>query len=114
MRRRPIQARPRRRFFTGPASTSAFPNAFAIRIEFPHTLRFSARMKAMRANIVGTVLSTTRSIASTAACHSASFCSALRKLLDIFGGVLERDELATAGSGIGSSNGRFQPLPLMP
>src|ERR1700730_10100152 len=40
----------------------------------------------------------------------------LRKLLDMSGGILESDELAAAGqrgSGIGSSNSRFQPRSLM-
>jgi hypothetical protein len=33
----------------------------------------------------------------------------LRKLRDVFAGILERDELAAAGKRIGSSNARFQP-----
>ncbi len=37
----------------------------------------------------------------------------LRKLHDVSAGVLEGDELAPSGSGIGSSNGRFQPRSAM-
>jgi hypothetical protein len=54
--------------------------------------------------MVGPLSSTTRSRASTAACHSSMlFC--LGKLLDIVGGVLEGDELATAGQGNGIVEG---------
>jgi hypothetical protein len=49
----------------------------------------------MRAIMVGPLYLTTRSIASTAVRHSASCCSALRELLDVFDGVLQRDELAS-------------------
>jgi hypothetical protein len=48
--------------------------------------------------MVGALSSTTRSRASTAACHSRD-PARLGKLLDIVGGVLERDELMTAGQG---------------
>src|SRR5882672_6369058 len=63
------------------------------------TCRFSALMTPMRAIMVGPLSSTTRSRASTAACHSASCCSGLGELLDVFGGVVEGDELAAAGKG---------------
>ena len=38
----------------------------------------------------------------------------LGKLLDKFGGVLERDELSTAGQGIGSSKARDQSATMQP
>src|SRR5258705_13642823 len=41
--------------------------------------------------------STTRSRASTAACHSSRSCSAFGSFLDIARGILQGDELATAG-----------------
>jgi hypothetical protein len=52
-------------------------------------------MTPLRAIMLGPLFSTTSSNASTAACHSASSCSAL-KLLDIFSCVLKRNELPTA------------------
>ena len=47
--------------------------------------------------------------ASVAICHSARFCSAFGSFHDVVGCLFERDELAAAGNGIGSSKRRLQP-----
>jgi hypothetical protein len=47
----------------------------------PRNTRFNARMTPMRAIMVGPLSSTTRSRASTAACHSSSCCSAFGSLV---------------------------------
>jgi hypothetical protein len=60
--------------------------------------RFKALMTPMRASIVGpSDDSATRIKTSTAVCHSSICCSAFGSFLDISGGVLESDKLATAG-----------------
>ena len=66
--------------------------------------RFNALSIPMRAIMVGPLSSTTISRASTAACHLSSSCSALA-LLDVFGGVVQRNEMATAGQGNGIVEG---------
>jgi len=55
-------------------------------------------MMPMRAIMVGPLSSTTRSKASTAALPLLEQLLGRGELLDIFGGVLEDDELATAPS----------------
>src|SRR5882757_8862789 len=60
------------------------------------TCRFNALMTPMRAIIVGPLSSTTKSRASTAACHSSSSCSPLGSFC-VFGGVFQGNDLATVG-----------------
>jgi hypothetical protein len=66
-------------------------------------------MTPIRANIGGPFRSTTSISASIAACHLRGLMLGRRKLCDVPAGILERDEPAPRGSGIGSSNDRFQP-----
>ena len=53
----------------------------------------------MRAIMVGPLSSTTKSRASTRGLPLLEVLLGLGKLLDVFGGVLEGDELAAAGQG---------------
>jgi hypothetical protein len=62
-------------------------------------------------NIVGPLFSTTRSIASTTACHSASCCSAFGSFWIYLAASSRVTSWRSRGSGIGSSNGRFQSRP---
>src|SRR5882724_7994772 len=59
-----------------------FPQCVSLRdgLNTRSTFRFSARIIPMRAIMVGPLSSTTRSRASTAACHSSRSCSALGSL----------------------------------
>jgi hypothetical protein len=51
----------------------------------------------IRASIVGPPDFATRSSACIAACHLRRLVLGLRKLRDVFAGILERDERAAAG-----------------
>jgi hypothetical protein len=70
-------------------------------------------MTPMRANIVGPPCSATRIRASTAVCHSSSCCSAFGSFSINLAASSRVTSWRPRGSGIGSSNGRFQPRPLM-
>src|ERR1700730_9740605 len=65
----------------------------------------------MRASMVGPrLLSAARIKASTAVCHSSTFCSAFGSFWIYRAASLRVTSWRPLGSGIGSSNGRFQPL----
>src|ERR1700730_15996310 len=68
-------------------------------------------MTPIRASIVGPpLLSATRIKASTAVCHSSICCSALCNLVMNLPASSSVASWRPFGNGIGSSNGRFQPL----
>jgi hypothetical protein len=71
--------------------------------------RFNARMIPIRANIVGPPDVATRIKASMAACHSAASCSAFLSFVMYLPASSRVARLRPRGSGIGSSNRRFQP-----
>jgi hypothetical protein len=73
--------------------------------------RFNACMTPIRASIVGPPLLSATSIrASTAVCHSSTFCSAFGSFWMYRAASSSVMSWRPRGSGIGSSNGRFQPL----
>jgi hypothetical protein len=69
------------------------------------TCRFKTLMTPMRAIMVGPLCSTTRNIASTAACQSASCCSAFGSFWIYFAASSRVTSSRPLGSGIGSWNG---------
>jgi hypothetical protein len=69
------------------------------------TCRFKALMTPMRAIMVGPLCSPTRNIASTAACQSASCCSAFESFWIYFAACSRVTSSRPLGSGIGSWNG---------
>jgi hypothetical protein len=73
------------------------------------TFRFNALITPIRANIVGPPNVATRIKASIAGLPLRSLMLGLRKLHDVIAGVLEGDELATAGQRDRITNARFQP-----
>jgi len=88
---------------------------FAIGIEHAFNVPVKrARMTPMRAIIVGPpLLSATRISVSTAVCHSSSCCSAFGSFWIYRAASSSVTSWRPRGSGIGSSNWRFQPRSLM-
>jgi hypothetical protein len=70
-------------------------------------------MTPMRAIIVGPPCSATRSSTSIAVCHSSICCSAFGSFWIYLPASSRVTSWRPRGSGIGSSNGRFQPRALM-
>jgi hypothetical protein len=70
-------------------------------------------MTPIRANIVGPPDVATKIRASIAACHSAASCSAFGSFVMKLPASSSVTRWRPPGSGIGSSNDRFQPRPLM-
>src|SRR6266850_1080026 len=88
-----------------------FPQCVSLRsgLNTLSTWRFNALMTPMRAIMVGPLSSTTRSRASTAACHSSSCCSAFGSAVMYWPASSRVTRRRPPGIGIGSSKGRFQP-----
>jgi hypothetical protein len=72
--------------------------------------RFKARITPILANMVGPPTVATRINASIAVCHSGAVCSAFDSLVMHLPASCSVTSWRPPGSGIGSSNGRFQPL----
>jgi hypothetical protein len=84
---------------------------FAIRIKHPLDVAF---MTPIRASMVGPpLLSATRIKTSTAVCHSSICCSAFGSFWIYLPASSRVTSWRPRGSGIGSSNLRFQPRSLM-